>query len=148
MHSTPEVQDIEGRSGTVATRKLAVRSAHLHRQSSSEAEDTAVLVRQLLAVTDGTLSGRTYPFVGVAHRVDEVVVGVTGRRNQHPFATASAATEPDVAIEELPREVQMPCMSSRFLDHVQHDPTNIRRLVSPVPPAWRRRERSCGEHGL
>lgn len=53
---------------------------------------------------------------------------------------ASAATKPDFTVEEFSRNVQMPGMTCRFLDHVQHDPTNIWRFVSPVLTAWRHRQ--------
>ena len=46
--------------------------------------------------------------------------------------SASAATEPGRPVEELPCDVEMPGMSRSLLDHVQHDPTNIRRLVPTV----------------
>ena len=38
-------------------------------------------------------------------------------------------------VEQLPRDVQMSGMPRRLFDHVQHDPTNVRRLVAtqPVP---------------
>jgi hypothetical protein len=68
-----------------------------------------------------------------------------GKQNRHLFA-ASAATQPDLAVEEFPRQVEMPSMSGGLLDHVQHDPANIWWLVRPVPTAWRHRKWGCGEH--
>jgi hypothetical protein len=66
------------------------------------------------------------------------------QQNRHCFA-ASAATQPDLAVKEFPGKVQMPSMSRRLLDHVQYDPTNVWRFVSPVRTAWRRRKWSGGE---
>jgi len=64
--------------------------------------------------------------------------------------SASAATQPRRAVEELPRDVQMPGMPRRLLDHVPHDPTNIRRLEStgPVLAHWWRRKWGCRQHRL
>jgi hypothetical protein len=50
------------------------------------------------------------------------------QQNRHCVA-ASAATQPDLAVEEFPRKVQVPGMSRRLLDHVQHDPANVWRFV-------------------
>ena len=70
------------------------------------------------------------------------------RPAESTLLAGSAATQPDLAVKEFPRKVQMPSMSRRLLDHVQHDPTNVWRFVSPVRTAWRRRKRSDGEDRL
>src|SRR5690348_666297 len=50
---------------------------------------------------------------------------VLDKQNRHGCCAASAATPPDLAVEEFPGKVQMPGMSRGLLDHVQHDPANI-----------------------
>jgi hypothetical protein len=69
-------------------------------------------------------------------------------QSRHGCCAASAATQPDLAVEELPRKIQMPGMPRRLLDHVEHDPANIWRLEfrQPVLTAWQGRQRSCREH--
>ena len=75
-------------------------------------------------------------------RLTTTVSVATGQQFDTARRFGSAATQPDLAIEEFPRKVQMAGVSHRLLDHVQHDPTNTWRLVSPILITGRETTRS------
>jgi hypothetical protein len=56
------------------------------------------------------------------------------QQNRHCFA-ASAATQPHLAVGELPRKVQMPSVSRRLVDHVKtaRAPGRCPRECQPNP---------------
>ena len=89
----------------------------------------ALLRRHYFYAIVGAIAGHP----GSHLRLTTTVSVARGQQLDTARRVGSAATQPDLAIEELPRKVQMAGVSHRLLENVQHDPTNIWRLVSPIP---------------
>ena len=105
------------------------------------------LLRDLSRRDLEALLRRHYCYAIVGHkgghpRLTTTVSVATGQQFDTARRVGSAATQPDLAIEEFPRKVQMAGVSHRLLDHVQHDPTNTWRLVSPILAPGRETTRS------
>ena len=58
----------------------------------------------------------------------------------------SARPAPGLAVEKFPGDVQVTGMSRGLLDHMQHDPAHIRRLMAAVPAPRQRRQRGHCKH--
>jgi len=129
------------------TGSLVRLDEYLYRRSGGMIGSLSQLVRgaAILAIEDGSeqVSKQLLDSVAVdyaAERADTAPhrAGLTA----WIASGRSARTEPGLAVEEFPGDVQVTGMPRSLLDHVQHDRAHIRRFVLPgdtVPAARPRR---------
>jgi hypothetical protein len=117
-----------------------------------QAAATSAARAWLASIASNALGTKCYARVRNRHRTRDAMrmLPASGARQPAITFSASAATQPGRAVEELPRDVQMPDMPRRLLDHMQHNPTNIRWLefTKPVRAQWWRRKGGCRQHRL